>query len=56
MTRSHLLQLIDSSADEGSTELDLAGLGLEELPPKIGKYTQLESLVLGKFDIVVSGK
>ncbi|MEG3841785.1 COR domain-containing protein, partial [Microcoleus sp. herbarium14] len=50
MTREELLQLIDSSADEGSTELDLAGLGLEELPPEIGKCTQLESLVLGKFD------
>ncbi|WP_293314099.1 COR domain-containing protein [Microcoleus sp. PH2017_08_TRC_O_A] len=28
----------------------MAGLGLEELPPEIGKCTQLESLVLGKFD------
>ncbi|WP_293338100.1 leucine-rich repeat domain-containing protein [Microcoleus sp. CAWBG58] len=50
MTRSHLLQLIDKAADEGSTELDLAGLGLEELPPEIGKCTQLETLVLGKYD------
>ncbi|TAE15646.1 MAG: GTP-binding protein [Oscillatoriales cyanobacterium] len=48
MTRSHLLQLIDKAADEGQTELDLAGLGLEELPPEIGKCTQLETLVLGK--------
>ena len=54
MTREELLQLIDSSADEGSTELDLAGLGLEELPPEIGKCTQLESLVLGKLDMIVS--
>ncbi len=50
MTREELLQLIDKAADEGSTELDLAGLGLEELPPEIGKCTQLETLVLGKYD------
>jgi internalin A len=50
MTREELVQLIDKAADEGSTELDLAGLELEELPPEIGKCTQLESLVLGKFD------
>jgi internalin A len=50
MTREELLQLIDKAADEGLTELDLAGLELEELPPEIGKCTQLETLVLGKFD------
>ncbi|MFM9265713.1 leucine-rich repeat domain-containing protein [Tychonema sp. BBK16] len=50
MTREELLQLIDKAADEGSTELDLAGLGLEELPPEIGKCTQLETLVLAKWD------
>ncbi|MEG4011701.1 MULTISPECIES: COR domain-containing protein [unclassified Microcoleus] len=50
MTREELLQLIDKAADEDQTELDLAGLGLEELPPEIGKCTQLESLVLVKFD------
>ncbi len=50
MTREELLQLIDKAADEGSTELDLAGLGLEELPPEIGKCTQLETLVLGKVE------
>jgi hypothetical protein len=54
MTREELLQLIDSSADEGHTELDLAGLGLEELPPEIGKCSPLETLVLGKFDMIVS--
>ena len=48
MTREELLQLINKAADEGSTELDLAGLGLEDLPPEIGKCTQLETLVLGK--------
>ncbi|MEG4320267.1 MULTISPECIES: COR domain-containing protein [unclassified Microcoleus] len=50
MTLQELLQLIDKAAEEGSTELDLAGLELEELPPEIGKCTQLETLVLGKFD------
>ncbi|MCC3438427.1 MAG: leucine-rich repeat domain-containing protein [Microcoleus sp. PH2017_05_CCC_O_A] len=50
MTREELLQLIDKAADEGQTELDLAGLGLEELPPEIGKCTQLEKLVLKKYD------
>ena len=50
MTREELLQLIDKAADEGSTELDLAGLGLEELPPEIGKCTQLETLLLGKVE------
>ena len=50
MTREELLQLIDKAAEEGWTELDLAGLELEELPPEIGKCTQLETLVLGRFD------
>ncbi|MBE9097568.1 hypothetical protein [Tychonema sp. LEGE 07203] len=50
MTREELLQLIDSSADEGQTQLDLAGLGLEELPPEIGKCTGLETLLLGRWD------
>ncbi|NJR23767.1 MAG: GTP-binding protein [Richelia sp. CSU_2_1] len=48
MTREELLRLIDKATDEGQTELDLSGLGLEELPPEIGKCTQLETLVLGK--------
>jgi hypothetical protein len=51
MTREELLQLIDKAADEGQTELDLAGF--EELSPQIGKYTQLETLVLGNFAIIV---
>ncbi|MEG4030214.1 MULTISPECIES: leucine-rich repeat domain-containing protein [unclassified Microcoleus] len=50
MTREELLQLIDKAALEGQTELDFAGLGLEELPPEIRKCTQLETLVLGKWD------
>jgi Leucine-rich repeat (LRR) protein len=49
MTRDELLALIDQVAAAGWTELDLAGQGLTELPPEIGKLTQLKSLVLGKF-------
>ncbi|PZO36431.1 MAG: hypothetical protein DCF17_17280, partial [Shackletoniella antarctica] len=47
MTHDELLQLIDQAAAEGWTELDLAGKGLTELPPEIGKLTQLEMLILG---------
>ena len=50
MTREELLRLIDRAADEGWKELDLAGKGLTELPPEIGKLTQLETLILGKWD------
>lgn len=49
MTHDELLQLIDQAAAEGWTELDLAGKGLTELPPEIGKLTQLEVLILGKW-------
>ncbi|MBD0392642.1 MAG: hypothetical protein ICV52_01860 [Microcoleus sp. C1-bin4] len=51
MTREELLQLIDKVAEEGQTELDLAGF--EELPPQIGKCPPLERLVLGNFAIIV---
>lgn len=50
MTQEELLVLIDRAAAEGWTELDLAGLGLTELPGEIGKLTQLETLILGKWD------
>ncbi|NEP17061.1 MAG: GTP-binding protein [Leptolyngbya sp. SIO4C1] len=50
MTRDELLALIDQAAEEGWTELDLSGQGLTELPPEIGKLTQLEKLVLGRVD------
>ena len=50
MTQDELLALIDQAADEGWTELDLSGKGLTELPPQIGKLTQLEKLILGKLD------
>jgi internalin A len=50
MTHDELLQLIDQAAAEGWPELDLAGKGLTTLPPEIGKLTQLEVLILGKYD------
>ncbi|MEM8808651.1 MAG: hypothetical protein AAGF01_21765 [Cyanobacteria bacterium P01_G01_bin.38] len=50
MTQDELLALIDQAAEEGWTELDLAGKGLTVLPPEIGKLTQLETLTLGKVD------
>ncbi|MBW4464489.1 MAG: leucine-rich repeat domain-containing protein [Pegethrix bostrychoides GSE-TBD4-15B] len=50
MPPNELLALIDRLAAEGATELDLSGQGLSELPPEIGKLTQLETLTLGKWD------
>jgi len=48
MTREEAVRRIDQAAEEKLTELDLSGLDLEELPPEIGKCTQLETLVLGE--------
>ncbi|MBD1810989.1 leucine-rich repeat domain-containing protein [Microcoleus vaginatus DQ-U2] len=50
MTREEAVRRIDRAAEEKLTELDLSGLDLEELPPEIGKCTQLEMLVLGKWE------
>ncbi|MEG3938070.1 COR domain-containing protein [Microcoleus sp. S36b_A3] len=50
MTREEAVRRIDQAAEEKLTELDLAGLDLEELPPEIGKCTQLETLLLGKVE------
>ncbi len=50
MTREEALRRIHRAAEENLTELDLAGLELEDLPPEIGKCTQLETLVLGKVE------
>ena len=51
MTREELLDLLGQAKAEGWKELDLAGLGIEELPPEIGGLTELEVLKLGlKFD------
>lgn len=50
MMRAELLALLGRAKAEGWTTLDLAGLGIEELPPEIGGLTQLEALILGKWD------
>ena len=50
MTQDELLALIDQATAEGWTELDLSGQGLTELPPAIGQLTQLETLILGKWE------
>ena len=46
MTREEAVRRIDQAAEEKLTQLDLAGLDLEELPPEIGKCPPLETLVL----------
>ena len=43
-------QKIAQAKAEAWTELDLAGLELEELPPELWELQQLEVLVLGKWD------
>jgi hypothetical protein len=53
MTREEAVRRIHRAAEEKLTQLDLAGLGLEELPPQIGKFPPLETLVLGNFAIIV---
>jgi hypothetical protein len=50
MTLEKTVWRIDQAAKEKLTQLDLAGLDLEELPPKIRNCTQFETLVVGKFD------
>jgi hypothetical protein len=37
-THQALLRLIEQAADEGWEELDLSGMGLEELPQSIGLF------------------
>jgi internalin A len=46
MTRDEALRRINLATDKKITKLDLSGLELQELPPEIGKCTQLESLDL----------
>ena len=48
MTREEAVRRIHRAAEEKLTQLDLAGLDLEELPGEIGKCTQLETLLLGE--------
>jgi internalin A len=50
VTQDELLRLIDEAAADGRPTLDLAGEGLDELPPEIGKLTQLKTLVLGRWE------
>jgi Leucine-rich repeat (LRR) protein len=50
MESQELLELIERAAEEQWKELDLAGMNLTELPAEIGKLTQLEKLILGKWD------
>ncbi len=50
MERAELLALLGRAKAEGWTELDLAGLDLVELPPEIGELTQLQIVILGKWD------
>lgn len=50
MTQDELLRLIDEAAADGRPTLDLAGENLSELPPEIGKLTNLKTLVLGRWD------
>ena len=50
MTQAELLTLIEQAATEGWTKLDLAGENLTELPAAISRVTQLEVLILGKYD------
>jgi len=53
MTPEEAVRRIDRAAEEKLTQLDLAGLGLEELPPEIGKCPPPERLVLGNFAMIV---
>ena len=53
MRREEAVRRIDEAAEEKLTQLDLAGLDLEELPPQISKRPRLERLVLGNFAIIV---
>ncbi|MBE9184294.1 leucine-rich repeat domain-containing protein [Microcoleus sp. LEGE 07076] len=46
MTREEALRRIDIAAAEQLTQLDLARLGLKELPPEIGKMSNLRQLNL----------
>ena len=50
MTQDELLELLGRAKAEGWKELDMAGWGLEKLPPAISQLTQLEVLILGKWD------
>jgi internalin A len=50
VTEQELLDLIAQAREEEWEELDLAGLGLEVLPPEIGSLVKLKRLVLDKIE------
>ncbi|MEL6492948.1 MAG: hypothetical protein AAFQ95_23610 [Cyanobacteria bacterium J06621_3] len=50
MAQEELLRLIDEAAADERTTLNLAGQGLDELPPEIGKLTNWKTLVLERWD------
>ncbi len=50
MTYQAALQKIEQAKAEQWEELDLAGMGLTELPPEIGQLGQLKRLILGRWD------
>ncbi len=50
MTREEAVRRIERTIEEKLIELDLSGLELEELPSEISKCTQLETLLVGKWD------
>src|SRR5262245_20239781 len=47
LSRWELLELIKQAAQEGWDKLDLSGRSLTELPPEIGRLTELKYLYLG---------
>ena len=50
LLRDDLLAFLRQAKAAAWTSLDLAGLELEVLPPDIGELTQLEVLILGRWD------
>lgn len=52
MTKQELLQAIEKAAQERATSLDLCEGGLTELPPEIGKLTQLRELNLDSNQLI----
>ena len=50
MTQDELLRLIAEAAADGRPTLDLSGENLGELPPEIGRLTNLKTLVLWRWD------
>lgn len=51
MTQEELVQLIDKAASEGWKELDLAGLGLHELPREMASARSLKHWCWGRMGV-----